>query len=134
MGAQTVLSEHIGSALDSPVLHAWIYSETSEEGGNTITKIVIVGQGLPEIRAQIVPIALATALQVQAGSTDMINVDLLNIAWAENPHDEFPLPIPVAGRASGLEERGDIQEAMLGLQELLERLKRETGMVQVHYV
>jgi len=54
-GAVSHLQEHVLAALDSPILHAWLYTDENQ----TILEIIITGKGLPEVRAEVTAAALS---------------------------------------------------------------------------
>jgi hypothetical protein len=132
-GPRAVLAREVLAGLDSPVMHAWVFFE-----GTTLQEILIVGEGLPEIRQQVISAAFMASLQVYGVADDVMNIGLLRINLPGHlPITPLDIPFNIIGDQRNPLAPEDVETAMGTLQELLaylKKLERDTGLLQVHQV
>jgi hypothetical protein len=146
-GARASLSDTILVALDSPVVHVWVYEEAQapaaakevrsavgEREVKTPVRIVIAGLGLATHRERIMFDALVTAMRVRAGQFDMINDGLVVIERDARADKLLTSQLPILGANAPLADAETAEAAMRELIRRLDDLSQETGFVQVHKV
>ena len=119
-----------GPTLDSAVVDVCV---SRSEG--VIHEIVMTGQGLPELRQEILQSMLSCMLRVQAGDLDMLNVDAFRIVAPTGKQDLLELPGITTLGSSSTRPPSDDRTAADALSELLQRLlllQNQTEMVAVH--
>lgn len=128
-GPRAVLADEVRCALDSPIMDAWVFKD-----GPTLRQVLIVGEGLPEVRQHVMPAAFFTSLSAGGEPTDCVNVGVVRIQAVDGAAADPLLPFPFVG-LRGAPLRGDAADAArAALDELvllLRRFERETGLVQV---
>jgi len=131
-GPRAALAPQVHAALDHPIMRAWV--AVAEQGPNMV---LIVGDGMPEIRRQVRAAAYMTSLRinglVQAGVTsDLVNAGLMRVEVQQPGQLAAELP-PLLGAPAALPAAA-IGSALGALQQLiavLRTLERETGLVRV---
>jgi hypothetical protein len=129
-GPRATMNTVSGPTLDSAVVHV---SVSRSDG--VIHEILVTGEGLPELRQEILPGMLSCMLRVQAGDLDMLNVDAYRIVAPTGKQDLLELP-GIATLGSGLTRPpNDEQTAAAALSESVRKLlllQNQTEMVVVH--
>jgi hypothetical protein len=134
-GPRAVLDQKVLAGLNSPVMHAWIFVD-----GATIRQILIIGEGLPEIRYKVLSEAFMTALQLYGGSDDrgsedMMNIGVLRIDVPGNLPAPLNLPSSITRNQPAplsAEAAEAANEVLNRLRNYLEAIERDSGLVQVH--
>lgn len=131
-GPRSVLAREVLAGLDSPVMHAWVFVEDTK-----LQQILIVGEGLPEIRQQIVQVAFQTSLQVHGVAHDIMNIGVLRIELPGSEVTPWDIPFPIIGDLRQPLSPAAAQTAVIALEELLAYLKaleQNSGLVRIHQV
>ena len=119
-------------AVDSPVMDVCVF----REGGQPVL-VLVFGEGLPEIRAQVLPLVFMASLRIGTLPTDHVNVGSMRVevpiaGWSVG----LDLPVNVLGPYKDHVPAGDaaatIREALGELVRDLQNLERRTGLVRMH--
>src|SRR5262249_31858299 len=83
-GVTSHLQDKALAALDSPISHAWLYQNESK----AITEAVIVGRGIPEVRAEVVAATLSCFFALEPKVQDFALAGVIRLAAAEMEEPE----------------------------------------------
>jgi len=126
-GPRANLAPEAGAAMDSPIMDAWVF-----EDGQSLGKVLIIGQGLPAIREQVLADAFMASLRVGCLDTDMVNIGVIQVERPTDQREANPLPFnPLGGAAGALAGEGS-REALQELAGVLAKLANSTGLVRLH--
>jgi hypothetical protein len=144
-GAVSHFQDKVIAALDSPIIHVWLFSEEAAPGAKKkpVRLALIVGRGIQPVRERVINAALSCLLTVDPHPNNLILEGLIQIHVA-----------PIDGEAEDIGERtwtdviiGSIfgskshnevvisenaSEAMEKLEGTLTQLEARTGFVSVH--
>jgi len=144
-GATSHLQDEVVAALDSPIMHAWLYQDETD----TVTQAVIVGGGIPEVHQEVTAAALSCFFALEPKLEDFALNGLIRLAAAETaeatPEPGEPAATALlrgigigfgsdAGAQAQLTMPQSAREAMALLQGALQRLEKNTGLVRTHLV
>jgi hypothetical protein len=131
-GPRAILSQEVLAGLDSPVLHVW---SSSINEGMPPQQILVIGNGLPEIRQQVFSNTFVTALRVHAVANDMMDIGVLRVEMPNYPETPPDIPFKPVGDGRITLAPDVVQsaaEAMQDLYNFLTDLAQKTGLVQIH--
>ena len=137
-GPAAALSPESGSCLDSPTMDVWAYFE-SHGTTEQLERIMVVGQGLPELRSEIHSFLIHSSLQMHVespSSADMnspfvFQLDSLGVRSLRQ------LRFPVIGsqqRSIGSAAASSVQGELNRVFGALKRYAAQTGLLKIHKV
>jgi hypothetical protein len=129
-GPRAALSSDVLAGLNSPIMHAWIIIDDE-----TVKQVIVVGEGLPEIRYRVLFEVFMASLQVHAVAQDMMNIGALRVELPGEPVTPLNFDFDIIGdRKQPLSPQAAASaEAVLGkLLEFLQTMEQDTGLVHVH--
>lgn len=126
-GPRANLSPDAGACMDSSIVDAWVF-----EDGQSPGKVLIIGQGLPGIREQVVAAAFMASLRIGCLDTDMVNIGVIQVERPTDQREATDLPFDVLGGAAGELAAEPSKQALQELAGLLTDLADNTGLVRVH--
>lgn len=135
-GPRAALAPQVRAALSSSLLNAWV-----TEDGHGPVEVLVVGQGLPEIRQQVVPAAIMTSLRInaladpEAGTliNDLLSVGLIRLSAGVGRQEAIDIPPMFQARQMrvALGAARTAQGALREFVTLLRRLERDSNLVRV---
>lgn len=136
-GPRAALAPQVRVALSSSLITAWV---TVDDQGPV--EALVVGEGLPEIRRQVVQSAFTAALRIngladpdQSGYVgDLMSVGAIRVVVGTSTHRTAGDLPPFLGARQVVTPAGELPSARGALQDfvaLLRKLERETNLVQV---
>lgn len=128
-GPRANLAPEAGAAMDSLIMDAWVL-----EDGQSPGKVLIIGQGLPAIREQVLAAAFTASLQIGCLDTDMVDIGLIQVERPTDQREATDLPFNVLGGAAGVLAADASREALQELVGFLAELADSTGLVRIHKV
>jgi hypothetical protein len=139
-GPMAALAPQVRAALSAPLMRAWV---TADEHGPT--EVLIVGEGLPEIRHRVLRAALEASLRmnglVDAEAADLVG-DIVGIGIirlslgtsSKRAAVDIPPLFDARQVATSLGSSATVQGALRDLVGLLRKLARDTNLVAVQEV
>lgn len=131
-GPRAALAQEVLVGLDAPIMHVWAFVQ-----GKKLQQLLIVGEGLPEIRRLVSLEAFRTSLHVHGVANDILNIGVLRIELPGSPVTPWITPVPIIGDLKNPLPPREAQTAEIALIEMLAFLKsleRNSGLVRVHQV
>lgn len=125
-GPRACLNDVSGPTLNSAIINTYVFRRNEDE----ITEILIVGQGVPDIKQKVFKVALGCALRAQAGDLDMLNADIIRIQIPDEDQELFNIP-GISTLGSQLPPT-NAAGVLSGLVRELRLLQESTGLVVVH--
>lgn len=131
-GPRAILSQNALAGLTSPIFHVWVFTKEA-----AVQQILIIGQGLPEIRQQVLANVFTTSLRVHAVANDIMNIGVLRVEFPGYSQTPLDIPFNVLGDSPALlspDAKTTALEAIQELHSFLLTLAERTGLVQIHEV
>lgn len=144
-GAVSHFQEKVIAALDSPIIHAWLFSEDAAPGAKKkpVRLALIVGRGIPSVRERVVNASLSCLLTVDPHPNNLLLEGLIQIHAAPSGEDseesgERTWRDVIIGSLFGSTPHNEVvisenaAEALEKLESTLMQLEARTGFVSVH--
>ena len=131
-GPRANLTLGSGSAPDSRIMSVWVYRDHGMPSG-----ILIIGDGLPELREQLLPAAFLTSLSMGTLDSDLVGAGAIRLQLPVTGRPQLTLPILPLGAHPGFlpgEVPKTASEALRRLVRDLREIADETGLLQMHQV
>ena len=133
-GPRANLAANVGVALDSPVMDVWVFRDNQ----TLPTLLLIIGEGRPEIREQVLPAVFMATIQIGTMDTDHVNIGALRVEFpVQGRPRAWDLPVTVLDPFRTHVPMGTAEqtgrEPLHDLVKDLQDLERRTGLVRVHF-
>lgn len=129
-GPRANLSQAGWPAVESPVMDAWIYRDGVLPSG-----VLIVGDGLPDIREQLLPAAFLVSLGMGTLDTDMVNNGVIRVDLQLAGRPSLKIPVNLLGAHPGYlpdDVPEDARQALHRFVRMLRYLADSTGLIRLH--
>src|SRR4029079_19290179 len=113
-----------------PILDVWIYRDGTLPSG-----VLIVGDGLPEIRAKVLPAAFLASLSMGTLDSDMLNTGVIRVELPLTGRPVLKIPVSLIGAHTGFLPAEVPETARDALQRFVRELRdlaAATGLIRLH--
>jgi hypothetical protein len=121
-----------GSAPDSRIMSVWVYRDHGEPSG-----VLIIGDGLPELREQLLPEAFLTSLTIGTLDSDLVGAGAIRLELPLAGRPQLTLPLLPLGAHPGFlpgEVPRTAREALRRFVRDLRQIADRTGLLQLHQI
>ncbi|HZO68726.1 MAG TPA: hypothetical protein VFB74_27350 [Kribbellaceae bacterium] len=129
-GPRANLCSATSPAIESPILDVWIYRDGALPSG-----VLIIGDALPEIRAQVLPAAFLASLGMGTLDTDMVNNGAIRVELPLSGRPALKIPVNLLGAHPGFLPADVPDNARDAIQQLVRELRdlaTATGLIRLH--
>lgn len=125
-------SDRVSVGLTSPIISVFISSENEVP-----QQVLIIGEGIPEIRERVYPAAFMASLRIHGLANDMMHAGLMRVELPGVPTTPLPLPFEIIGNRRGRlgpERLPAAEDALRELIALLRQIEQDTGLLRIYEV
>ena len=139
-GPRAALAPEIESALDSPVLHAWVFIVSNpKNNAQSFQRILVVGRGAGGIWNKVFVALFMTSLRLPRLPQDPVDVFSDGVIQINSPGAQrgikgIPFSFIGTGGASRANQTATVEAELRRVVGYLEKLQTETGLIRVHKI